>query len=138
MLHYCSQDFILTLRQQFPAANFWRISNEFTRQKSVWLQDPVIQRRYPDPNREKSAYLSDKSDLHYFPFITKSINKEAKSITRREEHRVSTRSRKKSAKQRNQLLQRVVCHLDLSDKFEVSKAQVTNLCKCSSVNRFSF
>ena len=112
MLHYCSNDYIHHCRQKYPNDQFWRISNEFTRQKSVWLQNPIVQRRYPDPTREKSAYLSDKSDAHYFPFITKNIALEARKITRKEEHRVSTRSRKKSAKQRNQLLQSVLQSTD--------------------------
>ena len=45
MHQYSSHDFILSCRQRFPNDRFWRISNEFTRQKNKWLQNPVIQRQ---------------------------------------------------------------------------------------------
>jgi len=104
-MHFGSQDFVLCCRQDFPNDSFWRISTEFSRQKTLWLQDAVIQRRYNECNREPSAYLSNKEDTAQFPFMERQINREALRITRMGDRKSTSKSvRKKSAKQRKHLL----------------------------------
>ena len=117
-MHFGSQDFVLSCRQDFPNDSFWRISTEFSsglqnpkfkfslldsfepgilipyesRQKTLWLQDAVIQRRYNDCNREPSAYLSNKEAITRFPFMERQINREALRITRMGDRKSTSKS----------------------------------------------
>ena len=117
-MHFGSQDFVLSCRQDFPNDSFWRISTEFSlglpnpkfkfllfnslepgtsmpyesRQKTLWLQDAVIQRRYNDCNREPSAYLSNKEAITQFPFMERQINREALRITRMGDRKSTSKS----------------------------------------------
>ena len=63
-----------------------------SRQKTLWLQDAVIQRRYNDCNREPSAYLSNKEAITQFPFMERQINREALRITRMGDRKSTSKS----------------------------------------------
>ena len=65
---------------------------EDSRQKTLWLQDAVVQRRYNECNREPSAYLSNKENITQFPFMERQINREALRITRMGDRKSTSKS----------------------------------------------